>query len=278
MKKIRLHYCIVLFLLLVHAGSQAAITEKVSVPSQKMNKHIPAIVVLPDAVRNSDHKFPVVYLLHGHSGHYQDWSQNADLGAAAEKYQVIIVCPDGSTNSWYLDSEADPTSQYETFVGKELMDWIDARYPTVATKQGRAITGLSMGGHGSLYLAFRHPENYIAAGSMSGGVDLTYSTVKWELAQKLGDYEKHPDRWHRNSVVNLVGQVKGQQLAILIDCGVDDFFIDINRNLHQKLVQQKIPHDYVERPGGHSWDYWVRVLEYHLLFFSESFRANHTAR
>jgi len=276
MKRIRLNSCILL--LLVFAGSQAAVTEKVSVPSDKMNKHIPAIVVVPDAARRSDHKFPVVYLLHGHSGHFQAWSQNADLAAASEKYQVIIVCPDGSPNSWYLDSEVDPTSQYETFVGKELVAWIDAHYPTVAAKQGRAITGLSMGGHGSLYLAFRHPENYIAAGSMSGGVDLTYSTLKWELAEKLGAYEKYPDRWHQNSVVNLIDRVNGQNLAIFVDCGVDDFFIDINRNLHHKLLQQKIPHDYIERPGGHSWDYWVRVLDYHLLFFNESFNAKPPTR
>lgn len=270
-KKIIFKIQFVFLLLLFHISGQAATIEKISVPGKKMNKQIPAIVVLPDDAKNTDQKFPVVYLLHGYGGDYQNWNNHADLGAASDKFSVIIVCPDGSRNSWYLDSEVDPASQYETFVSKELVEWIDSHFPTIPKKEGRAITGLSMGGHGSLYLAFRHPDNYIAAGSMSGGVDLTYSTTKWEISKKVGDYKKHPERWHENSVVNMVDLLRDKNLAILVDCGVDDFFIGINRNLHQKLLEEKIPHDYIERPGRHTWDYWVRVLDYHLLFFNEFF-------
>lgn len=256
---------------LIGCQKQSTHIDTVQVYSEKMNREIPVAIVVPAAVDRLTEKFPVVYLLHGYGGSYRDWISHTDLRPLADRYRVIIVCPDGSTNSWYFDSPFDSTSQYDTFISQELVTWIDAHYHTVSNKQGRAITGLSMGGHGSLYLALRHPQNYIAAGSMSGGVDLTYSTVKWELSRRLGNYEDFPQRWHNNSVINMVEQLKDGELSLVIDCGVDDFFIDINRRLHDKLLQRHISHDYYERPGNHSWDYWVRAIEYHLLFFQEAF-------
>lgn len=75
--------------------------------------------------------------------------------------------PDGA-NSWYWDSPLDPASQFETFVAQELPDWIDARYLTIPSREGRAVTGLSMGGHGALWVALRHKDRFGAAGSTSG--------------------------------------------------------------------------------------------------------------
>jgi len=59
----------------------------------------------------------------------------------------------------------------------------------------------------------------------------------------------------------------GRHKAILLDCGVDDFLLDTNRQLHQRMLELKIEHDYIERPGAHTWSYWTNALEYHLLFF-----------
>jgi len=87
----------------------------------------------------------------------------------ADRYGAIIVTPDGGVDSWYFDSPVDPTYRYETFVTQELIPYIDKLYKTVADRSGRAIAGLSMGGHGALYLAIRHQELFAAAGSMSGG-------------------------------------------------------------------------------------------------------------
>ena len=239
--------------------------------SAKMKKQIPVIVVLPESIKKQTKKYPAVYLLHGYSGNYKNWKDHTDLQKYADQFDFVIICPDGSTNSWYIDSPIDKNSQYDTFISSELVKYIDSNYPTIPAKKGRAITGLSMGGHGSLYLALKHPDSYIAAGSMSGGVDLTYNTNKWNIADKIGDYEKSPELWHSNSVINLIENLNKNELALIIDCGVDDFFIEINRNLHKKLLKLNIPHDYYERPGKHSWAYWNRVLEYHLLFFKESF-------
>lgn len=258
---------------LVSAGSAtAARLDTVAVPSATMQRPIQALVVVPETAHPAQ-RVPTVYLLHGYGGDHLNWQSRIDLRPLADAWGVLIVCPDGSPNSWYLDSPMDAGSQYETFVSQELVGWIDAHYPTLALPTARAITGLSMGGHGALFLALRHPDVFGSAGSMSGGVDLTASTKRWDLAAKLGAYEAHPERWHAHSLVHLASSLEPPAPSLLIDCGVDDLFIEPNRRLHAVLLDRSIPHTYVERPGGHSWDYWIGALPDHLRFFARVFTA-----
>ncbi len=98
-----------------------------------------------------------------------------ELTTYADRYNVLIVCPDGQ-NSWYLDSPVKPTVRYETFMTAELLPFVDKRYRTQPDRQHRAITGLSMGGHGALFLAMRHRDLYGQAGSLSGGSGLFRKT------------------------------------------------------------------------------------------------------
>lgn len=260
--------------LLFVLDATAARIDTVAVFSPSMQKDVAALIVVPDVALRMPVAVPAVYLLHGYDGDHLNWQSHTDLRPLADAHGVIIVCPDGSPNGWYLDSPLQADSQYETFMVDELPTWIDARYPTRASARYRAITGLSMGGHGALFLAFRHPNVFGAASSMSGGVDLTNSTKRWEIADKLGPYEDFPERWNEHTVVRIAERLDPEFLGIplLIDCGVDDFFMEDNRLLHAILLERGIPHDYYERPGQHSWAYWTRVLPYHLLFFSEAFR------
>jgi len=258
-----------LWLLLLTGGALfAGRVDTVRVYSPAMDKTVPVLLVFPEQNENTD-SLNVVFLLHGYGGSFKSWQKQFDLRPLADRYGVLIVCPDGSPNSWYLDSPLQRESQYETFTARELPRYILKNHPARKAAAHWAVTGLSMGGHGALYLAIRHPERFGQMASMSGGVDLTYSTKRWEIALKLGDYGHNRQRWHENSVVNMVGQIREPYRPMLIDCGVDDIFIDNNRALHKRLLQAAIPHDYYERPGGHSWDYWTRVLPYHLFFFNE---------
>ncbi len=258
-----------LFLSAVLSG-QAATLDTLRIPSAAMHRTFSAVVVVPQAYQNDTTSFPVIYLLHGWSGSYKDWPAHIDLRPLADRYGFILVCPNGGYDSWYLDSPVDSSNRYETYITHEVIPFIDRHYRTVHTKNGRAITGLSMGGHGSLYLALRHPQLFYAASSMSGGVDLTFWPQKWGKAKWLGPFNKFSDRWEKNSVVNMIPAFKKAHLAVMIDCGVDDFFINSNRQLHRELIKAKVPHDYVERPGKHSWHYWTNALEYHLLFFRKN--------
>ena len=137
----------------------------------------------------------------------------------------------------------------------------------------RAVTGLSMGGHGALYLAARHPEVFGNAGSMSGGVDIRPFPKSWGMAKLLGKtLEEDPALWDSHTVATLIPQLKEAKLNITFDCGKDDFFAKVNDKLHADMLAADIPHDYTVRPGNHSHKYWANSILYHLLFFNQAFR------
>ena len=263
---------LILFILFFFQSIRAAVVDTVNTYSPSMKRNIKAVVITPDNYANAQ-ALPVVYLLHGHGGNYADWvTKAAGFEKAVDLYQVIIVCPDGN-NSWYWDSPVDSSYRYETYVSKELVNWIDSKYRTVKSKKGRAITGLSMGGHGALYLAFRHQDVFGAAGSMSGGVDIRPFPGNWDMALRLGAYSEHPDSWEKYTVINLLYLLKPNSLALLIDCGTEDFFYKVNENLHQQLLYRNIAHDYITRPGAHNWNYWTNAIQYQLLFMSNYFKS-----
>lgn len=262
---------LILFLYLAITFTFAAKVDTILTHSPSMGKEIPAIVITPDSY-NNDTLFPVVYLLHGHSGDYLSWTSSSDdAKLMADKYNLIIVCPDGNKDSWYFDSTMDSTSHYETYVAKELVAWIDNNYKTIPKRKARAITGLSMGGHGALYLAFRHQDVYGACGSMSGGVDIRPFPNNWGMKKHLGEQNEHPNNWEKNTVINMLHLLTPNTLAITIDCGTEDFFYNVNVRLHEELIYRNIPHTFISRPGVHNWDFWKMSVKYHALFFAEYF-------
>ena len=251
-------------------GEHAAIAsvDTVIIFSKAMKQEIKCVVIRPSGADS----FPVLYLLHGYSGNYSNWiAKVPQLAAYAQQYQMLIVCPDGGFSSWYLDSPADSSSRYETYVGEEVPAFISTHYPARKGKASTAITGLSMGGHGALYLAFRHPERFGAAGSMSGGLDLTKLKGKYDIWKRVGDSTRYASRYMQNSVLGVITSGRKNPPAVIFDCGRDDGFFEMNGVVHRRMLELKIPHDYIERPGGHSWDYWSNSIKYQLLFFNDFF-------
>ncbi|MBG6236080.1 S-formylglutathione hydrolase FrmB [Pedobacter sp. CAN_A7] len=260
------------FLLLFFVDvAMAASVDTVVTYSESMKKKIKAVVVLP-AGYGGEKRFPTVYLLHGYSGGYADYIRNTPaIKDYADRYQLIIVCADGR-NSWYLDSPVDSTWKYETYVAKELVGWIDKRYSTIADLKGRAIMGLSMGGHGALSLAIKHQDVFGAAGSMSGGLDLRPFPGNWEISKRLGSYALNADSWKENSVMEMIPLLSTHQLALIIDCGEDDFFYPVNLKFHEQLKYNNIAHDFISRPGNHDWKYWTNAISYQFLYFNNFFQ------
>jgi S-formylglutathione hydrolase FrmB len=248
-------------------------TDTVFTHSDAMNKSIKAVVIVPDTYSQTDRSYPVLYLLHGYSGSYADWGRSPEAGLIADTHQMIVVCPDGGFGSWYFDSPVDSSFRYETYIAKELIEWIDKNYRTHPVREGRAITGLSMGGHGALYLAFRHQDVFGACGSMSGGVDIRPFPQNWDIAKRLGTQREFPRRWEENSVINQLHLLTPNSLKIIIDCGTEDFFYEVNEKLHEKLMYQNIPHDFISRPGQHDWNYWRNAIKFQALFFDEYFNS-----
>jgi S-formylglutathione hydrolase FrmB len=264
-----------LFLIIVSTSCFANV-DTVFIASHSMQKSIKAVIITPKKYKKRKPALPVVYLLHGYDGNYSNWITKAPfLQQQATLYNFIIVCPDGGKSSWYIDSPIDTTMQYETYIAKEVVAFVDAQYNTIKTPKARAITGLSMGGHGAMSLAIKHPTIFGGCGSMSGAVNLKDSKAKYDIALRIGDTTTHAKNWTDYSVVNLVEKINpSDNLHILIDCGIDDYFFNANKLLHQKLMGLKIPHFYSENPGKHNWEYWTTSVKNHLLFFSEWFKKN----
>ncbi|WP_339867374.1 alpha/beta hydrolase family protein [uncultured Algoriphagus sp.] len=248
-----------------------ASVDTVATYSASMQKEINAVVITPKNYHASK-DYPVVYLLHGYSGNYKNWIEKVpQIESLADLYDLIIVTPDGNFGSWYWDSPEVEDSKYETYVSEELVEFIDQKYSTIPSREGRAITGLSMGGHGALYLSFRHQDTYGTAGSLSGGVDIGPFPENWEMKKYLGTKAENPERWEEYSVMYQSNRLIPNKLKIIISCGTEDFFYDVNVKLHEKLAYNNIPHTFTTGPGGHTWEYWADAVQYQLLFFHNYF-------
>lgn len=251
---------------------RAASVDTVAIYSGAMKKEFRCVVIKPDTYESeAGKKYPVVYLLHGYGGWYANFiTRYPGIVDFADTFQFIIVCPDGK-DSWYFDSPVDPSMKFETYVGEEIPAWIDNHYLTIKSRSGRAITGNSMGGHGALFIGFRHAGTFGACGSMSGGVYLRPFPKNWQLSKRLGDTIRHAENWEKYSVINVIEKKPADSLAIIIDCGNKDFFFDVNNALHAKMDKLGIPHDFIVRPGQHEWPYWINSIQYQFLFFHNYF-------
>lgn len=274
--------------LLLSAKTFAATVDTLDIPSVVLKKSYKAAVVLPASYAKSKGLYPVLYLLHGGYGHFNDWLLKTPdkmlVQNISDQYNFIVVMPEGEVFSYYIDSPVDKSSQFETYITKEVIEKIDNRYRTVKDRKGRAITGLSMGGYGALYLSARHPDLFCAAGSMSGA--LNPDMQAWKLPPEatkniknafekiLGPLETNQQVYANASVINMADKIKADSIRLIFDDGVDDFLIEANRELHRRLVFNGTPHEYAERPGSHTWAYWQNSLPYHALFFSKIFYEN----
>lgn len=241
-----------------------------SLPSpEKVTVVVPSSYLTPTDTTH----YPVVYLLNGYSGNHTDYARHMNLDSLANVHSAIFVCPDGR-DTWYWDAPADPKLKMETFFTKELVKSIDHQFRTRPCRTQRAIVGLSMGGHGALWLAMRHSDIWANGGAMSGGVDITRPQFhkNWKMALRLGTYQSNPKRWADHTVVNLVNTLHPGQLNIIFACGTDDFFYQANCDLDTRLNNAKIPHTYITAPGAHTWQYWQTTLPLILDYFTTQFR------
>ena len=251
---------------------QAARIDTLAVHSVAMNKSIDLVVIVPDRALGQDPTpCPVIFLLHGFGNNHFAWLQiKPNLPEIADRDGLIFACPNGE-ESWYWDSPSQSDYRYETFISQEMVAYVDSHYPTIADRKGRAIMGLSMGGHGALWNAIRHKEVFGAAGSTSGGVDIRPFPNSWHISKQLGERDANPEVWDKHVVINQVEQLQNHDLALIIDCGYEDFFLEVNKALHQKLLEQGIDHDFITRPGSHNWNYWNNSIDYQILFFEKFF-------
>lgn len=238
--------------------------------SQALQKHTAATVILPEA--NVAGPFAVLYLLHGLTDDHSAWQRRSSIERYAENLPLIIVMPDGG-RGFYTD--AAQGFAYEQAIIGDLIPFVDSRFRTIATRAGRCIGGLSMGGYGAMKLALKHPDLFASAHSHSGALFFG----ERDVSDVLGG----GDEWRRvfgasargsdNDLFALAERADKATLPQLrIDCGVDDFLIEHNRAFHAHLDTLQIAHEYDEYPGGHNWAYWDTHVQTALGFHAKALR------
>lgn len=237
--------------------------------SKLVGKVLPYKVLLPvgyDQPAAKDQRYPVLYLLHGLAGHYDNWTAKAQLIDYTASCQFIIVTPEGN-NSWYTDSATGPTDKYESYIIHELIPDVEKRFRVNSDRGTRAIAGLSMGGYGSLKFGVKYPQQFVFVGSMSGALD----AASWTEAELKGFEfilrslqpvygEPNSETRTANDLKKLYGGLTPAQVAALpfvyVDCGTEDPLVSVNRGFVDVLRGKKISYEYRELPGTHNWKYW----------------------
>lgn len=283
MRKIRTSLLLVVSLLFSIAAyaqatqtkTQTAKTETIQFESKLVGKKLPYIAILPpDYEKETKTRYAVLYLLHGLTGHYDNWTSRTKITEYAMKYRLIIITPEGN-DGWYSDSVTAPTEKYESHFIQELIPDVQKRYRTIEAREGRAIAGLSMGGYGALKFGIKYPDMFVFAGSLSGAlpaarwtsVELDNSPVgrfvKLSLMQVFGD-DNNASR-KSNDIYKLIKESTPEQIAklpfIYIDCGTEDGLVVFNVEMANLLVGKKIPHEYRQLPGTHNWAYWDKQVQ-----------------
>ncbi|MEZ4362753.1 MAG: alpha/beta hydrolase family protein [Kofleriaceae bacterium] len=291
------------------------ITERWSSESLGVDKRV--VIYLPRGYDSQPaRRYPVFYYLHGLGGDESNWVDGGKLDQVADELQLeaIVVMPDGD-DDFYIDSpqpsdleaclasgqglygagHSDPATTcvrrrfYETYIASDLLRWIDARYRTIAAREGRGIAGLSMGGFGAMALALRHPDLFSAAASHSGAVAQLYEgprpfvpgRVRQATALPIAQLQRSVigawllrvfgdelEGWRKYDVVALAEHLKPGELALYFDCGTEDGFqLDDNlRYVDEVLTARQLEHEVFLGPGRHDFGFWRERLPHSLAF------------
>jgi S-formylglutathione hydrolase FrmB len=148
-------------------------------------KSINFSLYLPPGYSDGNARYPVVYHLHGIGGAHNNpnqlnsVSQSHEAAVAAGRMgPVILVFPDGDTDSFWADSY-DGSRRIETHLVREILPYVDAHYRTLATRTQRAVQGFSMGGFGAAKFASKFPDLFSSCVIYDGAL------VTWPVVQQF---------------------------------------------------------------------------------------------
>lgn len=257
---------------------------------QKPAYTIEYCVYLPPDYETSLRNYPVLYLLHGLSDNETGWIQFGEAGRIADKgiengevAPCIIIMPNGRV-TWYCNSY-DGSDPWEDVFIKNFIPSVEKQYRIRPEKEYRAISGLSMGGYGALMLSMRYPEMFSSCVAFSSGTYSDSEIISMDNDKYRGDFgnifgndlakeARISEAWKSHSPLHLLESAdiaKLKTVKYYIDCGDDDFLYRGNSELHMKMRELGISHEYRVRNGEHSWEYWRTGLPEGLKFISQTF-------
>jgi len=228
--------------------------------SSVLEREMHLSVYLPFGYDTSGIEYPVLYLLHGMWGNYQDWVKNGMAGVLdsyiREEYAkpMIVIMPDG-LDAFYCNNYNNGTMRYEDYMIDELIPWVESNYRTKNDRKNRAVAGLSMGGYGCTFHAFKRPNLFSSAYSMSGALSMGSSA---------------PD------IQAIINASTGDELhnlpAYTMECGTEDALVfTSNVQFDSFLTGKNITHTFIKRSGSHDWTFWMECLPKVVEFASKNF-------
>ncbi len=270
--------------------ARGIVKEGLTIQSKILNKDVRYTIYLPPDYETSSRYYPVLYLLHGYTDNDIGWIQFGEANTIADKAisegeiaPMILVMPDGGV-SWYVNNYNDSV-RYEDFFFKEFIPYIESHYRILTEKRFRAISGLSMGGYGSLVYALKHPDMFSSCVAFSPAIYTDQEIIGmkgdwWKnvlgvvFNSELNGKDRISQQWKDNDPFYLVKNEdinKIKSVRFYLDCGDNDFLYKGNSAFHVLLRDLNIPHVYLMREGTHSWTYWRSGLLDGLKFISASF-------
>jgi S-formylglutathione hydrolase FrmB len=301
----------------IHVISQKSLDSRLlalSVSTSALPAPANVRILLPSGYAAHPHRrYPVLYLLHGTSGGAADWTTMGDAEQTTAGLGMIVVMPDIALNddgggwctNWY-NGGAYGQPEWETFHIDQLIPWIDHDLRTVATRDGRAIAGLSQGGFCSMSYAARHPDLFETALAYSGAPDIAYDTEAQTLVTPIinatevaldgvpidsmfGPRTSEEINWAAHDPTTLANNLRGMNLfmytgngvpgpldsglpngeANVIESGVQQLTILFHNHL-QSLGIPSVLDDY--GAGTHSWPYWARDLRWSIAAIMSDFK------
>jgi endo-1,4-beta-xylanase len=244
--------------------------------SKSMNTDVGYLIYLPPDYASGNKRYPVVYWLHGLNGteaKFPALTQKLAKSIADKKVPpMIMVLPNGGQRTFYCDS-VDGKIMSETAIIKELIPHIDANYRTIASREGRALEGFSMGGFGAVHLAFKYPEMF---SSMAAGAaalfDLEhFSSGHSEFYKTM--FNEDPEVFKAEDPFELARKnaerIRGK-LQVMLFVGTEDRMYRYNEKFSALLDELKIPYEYLKLEGvGHNRiacyeAFFDRIMAFHL--------------
>ena len=216
--------------------------------------------------------FKTLYLLHGLFGHYMDWVNDSRIQSLAQIKKLAVIMPSGE-NKFYVDIEAS-LEMYGKFIGEELVNFTRDLFPLSRDRKDTFIAGLSMGGYGAIRNGIKYSDTFGYAAGLSSALiqdqvlastydvkDTPFGNRKY-FESVFGDLDKLP-----GSDMDIYALVKNRLAEkklipnIYIACGTEDSLLQNNRDFKDFLIQNKVPVNYVEGPGGHDFTFWDTYIE-----------------
>lgn len=233
------------------------------------------VVTPPSYATSPGRRYPVLYFLHDG---YGDGRTLERRGVAAEALarmrdgrlpEFLIVAPDGP-GTWFSDSH-DGVVRFEQYLTQDLPRTIEAKYRAIPAKASRGITGISMGGYGSVKTAIRHPDLYGSVSALSGAIipfswdELPrYSWIaRWTLMRTFGR-TKEDNSLDANDAWLMIWRLcfDAPPFDVELRAGSEDFYgLDRVAAQYGMLLNERgIPTTVVLEPGGHDWSYWKGAM------------------